>query len=159
MPLGAGAAPAGSSSAGYGVPDSATVGNATLLPDLRTGMSQTGRYIDPTTKSYVFTADGRLRGLGTVAQLMQLAMSQVRGSSCVPDDGQTFGTIREKNFDFRNRIAAAVASATAKITKQGLVQVISVDLVEPTAKPDAGVATVAWRDLTTNTFDRTTIGP
>jgi|SRR5579859_1668256 len=159
MPQGAGNAPAGDCSAGYGVPDNATKPNNALLPDLRTGLPQTGRYIDPVTKSYKFTADGRLYGLGTAQQLVQLALTQVRGSSCVPQDGQTFATIREKTDDFKNRVARAVSDALASLVRQKIVRIENITVYETPAAPDAAIGWVGWRDLTTGTFNRSNIGP
>lgn len=160
MPLGAGSAPAGSSSAGYGVPDSATVPNNALLPDKLTGLPQTGRFIDPKTGSYAFTTDGRLYGASTAQQLVQLAMSQVRGSSCVPTDGQAFASITEKTSDYRNRVAAAASAALAKAVGQKIVRIVGIDVFDLAPQsPDAGIGQVRWQDLTTGTFDKTTIGP
>jgi hypothetical protein len=159
MPIGAGGAPAGSSAAGYGVPDKATVPNNAPLPDMRTGLPQTGRFIDPVSKSYLFTTDGRVVGDGTVPQRVKLALTQVRGSSCVPTDGQTFASITEKQFDFKNRVAAAVSQALAELVKARLVRIVSIDVFEPLGSPDAGIGAVRWQDLTTGQFDRTTIGP
>jgi hypothetical protein len=159
MPIGAGGAPAGSSAAGYGVPDRAFVPNNAVLPDLRTGFSQTGRAIDPTSKSYTFTSDGRLRGLATVPQLVQLALSTIRGTATIPTLGQTFMQIQEKGSDFAGRITNAVNLALADLVKAQQVQVISVNVYQPPSNPDAGLGWIKWKDLTTGLQDTTKIGP
>jgi hypothetical protein len=159
MPLGFGSFGAGSASAGYGVPDQATVPNNALLPDANTGLPQTGRYIDPVAKSYKFTPDGRLYGMSTAQQVVQLALSQVRGSSCVPTDGQTFGTITEKNFDFQNRVRAAIGTALAQAVRNKQIAILSVQVYDVPSVPDGAIGSVRWQDLTTQQFDTTTIGP
>jgi hypothetical protein len=159
MPIGAGGAPAGSSAAGYGVPDRAFVPNNAVLPDLRTGFSQTGRAIDPTTKSYSFTSDGRLRGVATVPQLVQLALSTIRGTAVISTLGETFTQIQEKGSDFAARITNAVNLAMADLVKQVLVQVVSVTVQQPPSNPDAGIAIIKWIDLTTGVTNINNIGP
>jgi hypothetical protein len=159
MPLGAGACPVGSSAAGYGVPDRAFAPNNAMLPGIRTGLSQSGRFIDPTTKSYAFQADGRLKGVSTVPQLVQIALSTVLGSSAVATLGQTFSLIAEKGPDYQRRVTSAIESALANVVKQRLVQIVSVDVQLYPAAPDAGVATLKWRDLTTGIVNVNSIGP
>lgn len=159
MPIGAGGAPAGTSAAGYGVPDKAFVPNNAILPDLRTGVAQTGRAIDPTTKSYTFTSDGRLRGVGTVPQLVQLALSTIRGTSVIPTLGQTFMQIQEKGSDFAGRVTNAVNVALADLVKQQLVQIVSVTVQQPPSNPDAGLGLIKWIDLTTGLTNINNIGP
>jgi hypothetical protein len=159
MPIGAGACPAGSSAAGYGVPDSAAVPINAVLPDVRSGLPQTGRAIDPVSKSYTFTPDGRLRGVATVPQLVQLALTTIRGTSVVPTLGQTFMQIQEKGANFAQVVAAAVNLAFADLVKQKLVQVVSVDVQQPPNSPDAGIGIVKWVDLSSGIVNTNNIGP
>jgi hypothetical protein len=152
MPTGAGFAPAGTSGAGYGVPDKATVPNNALLPDVRTGLPQTGRNIDPVTKSYTYTADGRIQGVGTVRQLVQLALITIRGSAVIADLGQEFGQIQEKGPNYIQQVTAAANRALASLVRAKMVQVVSVVVRDLVSNPDAGTCELKWRDLTTNTF-------
>ena len=87
MPLGAGQSPAGGSAAGYGLPDTGTVPINAILPDPSTGLPQTGRFLNPVTKDYEFTSDGRVVGTPTARQLVQLAVRTTLGSSCLPTLG------------------------------------------------------------------------
>ncbi len=159
MPLGAGSCPVGSSAAGYGVPDKAFAPNNAVLPGIRTGLPQSGRFIDPTTKSYVFLTDGRLKGVSTVPQLMQIALTTVSGSSAVAGLGQSFTTIAEKGSDYQRRVATGVAAAVADIVRQRLAELISVDVQVPDSNPDGGICRIQWRDLTTGIVNVNTIGP
>ena len=159
MPIGAGGAPAGTSAAGYGVPDSGTVNINVPLPSPITGASLTGRLIDPVTKDYVYTADGRAQGQATVPQLVLLALSTVLGSSAIPTLGQTFSQIQEKGPNFKAQLTSAVQNALAAVIKAKQVQLLSVDVQEPPSNPDAGIAIVKWKDLTTGVVQTSAIGP
>lgn len=160
MPIGAGFAPAGSSAAGYGVPDAAPIPGIAPLPDTKTGLSQTGRFIDPVTKDYAFGPDGRLYGMATVPQLVQLAITTTRGSSAVPDLGEEFTKIQEKGPAFPRQLASSVGNCLSDLVKRKLVQVVSVVATEPSARgnPDAGIATLKWLDMTTGREMDTTVG-
>ena len=160
MPIGAGACPAGTSAAGYGVPDKAFTPNNAVLPDVRTGLPQTGRAIDPVKKSYFFAADGsgRLQGQATVPQLVALALTTIRGSDAIPL-GQTFSQIQEKGANYAQRVTAAVQLAFADLVKQNLAQVVSVSVQTPPSNPDAGLGLVKWIDLTSGVVNTNNIGP
>jgi len=159
MPLGAGACPAGSSAAGYGVPDKGTQPNSSILPDALTGLPQPGRLIDPTSQDYVFTSDGRLEGFGAVDQLVQLALRTQIGTSAIATLGIDMTQATEQGADFQRRVATMVANALGPLVNQKLVQIVSVTLQQTPSNPDAGVAIVKWRDLTLGTENETTVGP
>lgn len=160
MPRGAGFAPAGASSAGYGVPDAPPMPSTAPLPDQQTGVPQTGRFIDPVTKDYAFAPDGRMYGMGTVPQLVQLALTTTFGSSAVPSFGERFTLIQEKGANFQQQIASAVANCLADLVKRKLVLIKSVQGIEPglQGNPDAGLGIVKWVDLTTGIEQPTTVG-
>lgn len=152
MPIGAGLAPAGTSSAGYGVPDTAHTPVNGVLPDALTGLPQPGRLINPATGSYLFTADGRVQGVSRAQQLVQLAMSTIAGSSALPSLGHTLGQIQEKGVDLLSAVTAAVTTAFAPIVSQGLVTLNSVDVQDYTTQtPDRALILVKWTDNTTST--------
>ena len=159
MPIGGGAAPAGSVSAGYGVPDAGTANINRPLPSPIDGSSLTGRLINPVTKDYIYTADGRAQGQATVPQLVSLALTTVLGSSAIPTLGQTFSTIQEKGPNFTAQVTSAVQSALAALIKAKQVQLLSVTVQEYPSNPDAGLATIKWRDLTTGVVQQSAIGP
>lgn len=158
MPIGAGYAPAGTSAAGYGVPDAATVPNNAVLPDLRTGLPQTGRFINPKTGDYVFTADGRLMGMDTVPQLVLLALMTTLGSSAIPGLGEEFSKIQEKGPSFLQQITSKVNSALADLIQRKFVKVNSITVQEPPSNPDAGTCLIQWTDLTTGLAHSNTVG-
>lgn len=140
MPLGAGAAPAGSSPAGYGVPDTAPAPILVPLPDPRTGLSQGGRYINQQTKDYAFTSDGRLQGMPNVNQMVLIAIQ-----------GADFSAITEKGPNFAQQLRDVVQNALADLIARKLVQLTGITVLDrqPGMNPDAGIAVANWLDLTT----------
>jgi hypothetical protein len=158
MPIGAGYAPAGTSSAGYGVPDAAAVPNNAILPAILTGLPQTGRYINPQTGDYVFTSDGRLMGMDTVPQLVLLALTTTLGSSALPALGETFTLIREQGPNFGQQLTATVNAALADLVRRKFVKVNSVTTQQSPSNPDAGTVLVKWSDLTTGLSYTNTVG-
>jgi len=159
MPIGAGGCPAGSSSAGYGVPDSAAVPNNALLPLPANGLPQTGRALNPTTKSYSFTTDGRVVGCPTVQQLVQLALTTIFNSSAQAGLGSKLSLIQEKGSDYGQQVTAAITDALADLVKDKLVQIVSVTVLQPSSSPDAGIAVLQWIDLTTGQQSPLLVGP
>lgn len=159
MPIGAGGCPAGAAAAGYGVPDAANVPNNAILPRPIDGLPQTGRALDPTTKAYTFTADGRIVGMPTVQQLVQLAITTDRGSSCVPTLGQTLRLIKEKGSNYAQQVTAAITTAVADLVNNKMVQIVSIDVQQFAGNPNAAIATFKWIDVSTGQQNTTTIGP
>lgn len=157
MPVGAGLAPAGVSPAGYGTPSTTTGPATNVLPDYVTGDTQTGRAIDPVNKTYTLTTDGRIQGVGTVQQLVQVALSTMFNSSAVVGLGLNVASVQEKGSDFQRQVATMVASALADLVRRKLVQIIDVRVDDLPAKPDGAWAVVLWRDLTTGQEQRTNL--
>ena len=158
MPIGAGKAPAGAASAGYGVPDAAYVPNSAILPDPKSGFAQTGRFINPITGDYQFTADGRLIGMGTVPQLVLIALETVKGSSVIPTLGNTFQLVQEKGPSFLAQMRAVVNDALSDLIKTKMLQLVSVTTQEQPSNPDTGIVQVAWLDLTTGLQHSNVVG-
>jgi hypothetical protein len=158
MPQGAGKAPAGAASAGYGVPDAAYVPNSAILPDVHSGFAQTGRFINPVTGDYRFTPDGRLMGMDTVPQLVLLALMTLRGSSAIPTLGSTFSQVQEKGPSFLAQMRSVVNVALGDLVKKKMVQIDSVATSEPPSNPDAGIVTLLWTDLTTDLQHSNVVG-
>jgi hypothetical protein len=159
MPLGVGMAPGGSSSGGYGVPDSAAVPVNAVLPSPVTGFSQSSRALNPATNSYSFTPDGRIQGVATVPGMVQLALTTVVGSSAITTLGQSFTTIQEKGANYPSQVTSAISSALAYLVNQKLVQIISVSVADVASNPDGTICQLSWRDLTTGITHSQSIGP
>lgn len=158
MTIGAGAAPGGIAPGGYGVPDAATSPINAPLPLPQNGLPQSGRAIDPTTRDYIMGSDGRLQGVDTVTQLVQLAITTTLGSSAMPTLGQSFAQVKEIGPGFIQQVTAKVASALAPLVNQGLVELVNVQVTQSQQNRDAGIVQFAWRDLTTNIQYLTPIG-
>lgn len=158
-PLGAGAARAGSSIAGYGVAPVAVAPNLVPLPDVSTGQSRGGRYINPATQSYQFTADGRLLGMANVPQLVYLRAKTARGSAVLPTLGQTYSNTQEQRGDFQRRCATEVNAMLADVIKAGLVKLLAVSVQTAPGVSDGAVILFRWRDLTTGIETTTKYGP
>ena len=148
MPIGAGLAPAGTSIAGYGTPDTAAVPNGATLPDIVTGLPRGGRYINPQTGSYQFTADGRLQGMANVNQLVQLAITTNRGSAVLQTLGQSFTSVQEQQGDFQRQCATAVAVALSDLVRLKLVALLGVTVQPAPGNSDAAEVFFQWKDLT-----------
>lgn len=149
MPIGAGACPAGTSFAGYGLPDLSAAPNHATLPDAKTGLPQTGRLLDPTSQSYKFTADGRVIGQSTGQQLVQLAVKTIVGSSVIANLGMDRSRLQEKGANFAQTVTSVVTDAFAPIVSQGLVTLNSVDVQDYPNIPDRSVVTIKWTDNST----------
>lgn len=159
MSLGAGFCPAGTTAAGYGVPDTGTVPNNALMPDPLTGLPQTGRNINTATGSYTFTADGRTQGMTTVSQLVQLAIRTQRGSSALGAFGIDMSKVQEQGTNFERQLGAAIVLALSNLIKAGLVTVIGITWL-PVDNTDGTAPYVKWRDNTTGQVVPTAIlGP
>jgi hypothetical protein len=134
--LGAGATPAGSSSGGSGAPASTVTPGTVILPDQLTGQTQTGRYIDPTTGQYDLATTGYAIGMGTVPQLVQLAIFDI-----------DFTVIDVIANDTQSKMTNLLTSALAPFIAQKLLAIVSVNASQ--IGPNGEGATLRWRDLTT----------
>jgi hypothetical protein len=159
MGNGAGSQPAGSSPAGIGSPSTAAAqGNPVIFPDARTGFSQTGRSLNPITKDYVFTSDGRSQGFGTTPQRMQLALTTVFNSSAIPGFGQQFTSVREKGPNYQRQLTTFVQNAVSHLVKEKAIVLNEVDVSDVPGKPGAAYMLVQWTDLTTSIAATTRVG-
>jgi len=153
MPLGAGVCPAGTSAAGYGVPDAGTSPNSAIFPDPLTGLPQTGRSVNSATGDYTFTADGRTQGMATVPQLVYLAVKTVFGSAALSPGaiqplGVDISNVQEQGPNFERQISSALATALSPLVRQGLVTILGLKLL-PVDNPDGVAPYLTWRDNTT----------
>jgi hypothetical protein len=161
MPLGAGACPAGSSSAGYGVPDQGNNPQNAIFPDPRTGLPLTGRNINSATNDYTFTSDGRTQGMPTVNQLVYLAVKTVRGSAALSPSalqplGLDLSKAQEIGPDFERQISAALASALSPLVRQGLITIVGLTWL-PVDNPDGAAPWLQWQDNTTGRTFNTSV--
>jgi hypothetical protein len=131
---GGGNQPAGTSFAGGYIPQPAAPG-PTVLPSPTTGLPQTGRLINPKTRRFVYTSDGRAEGMGTVPQLVLIAWSTLDFS-----DVPVLGAGYENQI--RSKYLAAVRSF------QTLLQITSFS-VQRVPGSNAVAVSIGWRDLTT----------
>jgi hypothetical protein len=157
--VGAGLCPAGSSPAGSGVIPTAAVPNTTILPDTVTGLSRGGRYINPKTGAYSFTADGRVQGMATVNQLVFIRATTVRGSSVLPKLGQAITSTQEQQGDFQRRCATEVATMLQDLIQSKQVQLLGVTVQSAPGVSDGAAIFFRWKDLTTGLENTTKYGP
>lgn len=145
--LGAGNAPAGTAPAGMGTPAS---GNGTgLVPfaALQTGAPMGSRLIDQATKRYVIGADGRMRGMNNIAQMVQIAVTTTLNSSSVRGLGIDLSSAQTLDAGTTNAMNAIYRSALADLINRNLIELLSVDV---TPFPTSGAyVLVKWRDLST----------
>lgn len=143
--LGAGATPAGTSSAGSGSPATTIAPAGTLLPDRLSGVTQTGRYIDPSTGQYDLATTGLAIGMGTVPQLVQLAVFDI-----------DFSGIDVIGPDAPARMTNLITSALAGFIATKQLAIVSINATQ--IGPNAMGATLRWRDLTTGQEHLSPIG-
>lgn len=97
---------------------------------------------------YVFDAYGRRLGSGNVRHMATLALSTVRGSSCVPDLGERFSEIRKIEDSFEKEQAARITEALSSMVER---KIITIDAI--TVDPGQGhpaSTRVRLTDLTQN---------
>jgi hypothetical protein len=159
MGNGAGSQPAGSSPAGIGSPATTTSqANPVIFPDPRTGLSQTGRAINPVTKDYYFTADGRSQGFATTPQRMQLALTTIYGSSAIAGFGQQFTGVREKGPNYQRQLITYVQNAVAHLVKEKAIVLNQADVYDLPNRPGLAYLVIQWTDLTTGIAVTTRVG-
>lgn len=149
---GAGFQGAGTTSAGFGAPSRGAEEGGVILRDEATGASLTGRRLDPRTGDYVVDENGRLLGMPTVQQLVQLA---------VMNSAAALQQIDRLNDGFERAATAVLTTACGPIVQQGLIAVIGVRNVRLGVRgglaQGQAVYQFLWRDLTTNTEQGTPI--
>lgn len=140
MPVGAGRCRASAVPAGYGAIDVAPAPVLVPVPDPQTGLPQTGRFVDQTTGDYTFTVDGRVQGMPTVYQLVLLAIERADVSS-----------LTEKGSNYKQQVATILQNALSALVVAKQVEIKRVVVIDrlPGTNPDATVAVVFWKDLTT----------
>jgi len=142
---GIGSVPIGSIGIGYAPLTTLAATPSSPLPDPRTGLSQTGRLINPLTKDYVMQSDGRLQGMPTVNQLVLIAVFNL-----------DFSSLTEKGPNFANALRAIIQNGMAYLVTQKLVAIRQIVIQQPNA--DAGLALMNWTDLTTGQNQQTPVG-
>lgn len=155
MPGGYGSSPFGTGPYGYGTPSTGTPATGQLFADAQTGTIGTGRKIDPATRQYVFDADGNPVGQDTVPQLVQLAYSTVKGSSILPDLGESYSELETIGDDFQERLNALATAPVRFLIDDKRLEILSVT-IDRIGVSGARVA-VNWRDLTSGREGQVTL--
>jgi hypothetical protein len=141
--IGIGAQPAGTTPAAFGVAPTLTALGGVLYVEPPQATTGTGRFIDPATRQYVIDpATGRPRGMETVPQLVQLAVSSVNWS-----------TIDVIGPNHPKRCEALLADVLAGPIDRRLLEIVRVETNRVGASGTEVV--LVWRDLTTATERRT----
>lgn len=142
---GIGFQPAGTSPAGVGAPDQTEMPSNVVLPDqLDLTVGHGGRRIDPKTRDYVMTEDGRLEGMSDVQQLVYIAVANA---------GPQLQEIEKLDGMFETAVESVLTAAVAHITALGLIEIIGVSTRkndEGGLEPGQAVTLFRWKDLTTN---------
>lgn len=141
--IGAGACPAGSSPAGFGVPGSiaSAYPRALITGDARVGSAAA---LNPKTGDYEIDATGQRVGSDAVPQMVYLALRTIKGSAATLDLGiGEFPKMRDD--DVATKLRALVDDALAALVSAGRVSVV--DVTVGTNGPSGATITVKWRDL------------
>ncbi len=149
---GFGIQPAGTTSAGFGAPSRGAEEGGVILRDVNTGASFGSRSIDPRTGDYVMDENGRLVGMNNVRQLVELA---------VLNAAPALGAIDRLNDSFERAATAVLTDACEPIVRQGLIAIVGVRGVRIGVRgglrQGQAIYEFLWRDLTTDSEERTTI--
>jgi len=152
---GAGTQPAGTTSAGYGEPSTATEVGGAFLRDTKTGKSLGARKVDPHTRNYVMDANGRILGVNSVRAAVQLSLHTERGSAVVQDMGHRLREIERITPSTERQILAALTAAVQPLIAQGLIEVVGFKNFRAGddkngMRRGAVYGRFLWRDLTTD---------
>jgi len=142
---GAGLTSAGAFPAGFGSV-STNERDTSKIFENETGDQFGARYIDPVTRQYSFQSSGRMKGMSSVAQLVELAFLTTRSSSVLTNFGlEPHRGVIGSNFEATRK--QAIEQALSYLTGQGFIEIVSID-VDVKSRPVT--ALVRWRDLTTS---------
>ncbi len=144
---------AGTTSAGFGTSAEATAPGGAFLRDAKTGRSLGSRKIDPRTRDYVLDENGRILGLDSVRQAVQLSVHTDRGSSAVSSVGQRLRSLDRITPNFERRVFAVLSEALQPLVDAGLVEVVSFERFKVGDNNNglsrgAVYGRLKWRDLT-----------
>lgn len=148
--LGAGISPLGTQPYGFGTPATAPTpgGLVNRIPN-GTQDGSVAISLDNATKGqYVYDEFGRRKGMGNVSQMVILAVTMIRGSSCVLDLGNRFAETRKIYESFVEEQKSRVGEALSGLVSRGLITIDSIT-VEPKRGQPADTR-VLLTDLTTN---------
>lgn len=144
--LGAGSTPAGSSPAGSGSPATTVQPPPRVyLPDLLTGQSQTGRYIDPASGQYKLDANGDFVGMSTAQQLVQIAICDINFAASI------------ETVDPSTPAKMLDLITTALAPSSEIVQVVRLNAAQFGVNGEG--ASLVWRDLTEGPNARERVTP
>ncbi len=143
MSLGAGFSAAGTSPAGTGDVDFATVPSGNLFVDAN-GVRQACRLIDPASRQYVLNSDGSSSGMASAAQLVQLRIQTLRDSSALPGFGKrnTGGKVNERTA---RQVKTDVEECLSDLVVGGVIRLVEVTIERAGASRIFGL--VKWVDL------------
>jgi hypothetical protein len=153
--MGLGTSPLGTGPYGYGTPPVAPSPDGPLFADATLGTTGTGRFIDPVTRQYVFDANGRIAGQGTVPQKVFLAYATVKGSSISATLGEDYSEVQTIGDDFIKIMTAKAIEPVQALIDAKLLAIDSVSVER--SGTSAAIIRVNWKDLTTGREGTTTL--
>ena len=144
---GAGIQPAGLSPAGVGTPAIGTANAGTVMRNVTDGTIANARSIDPGTRQYVFDVNGRVTGVSSTRQLVQLAVSTTLGSSAVKQLGTDISRVDRITENFARRVSDVFSNALAPLVARKLIAINSIDVQQ--VQGSRAYALIKWTDLST----------
>lgn len=145
----------GTSPAGWGTPDLATVPSGAILVDSTTTRSLGSRKINPLTRDLTLDAStGRVVGDGDTRHMVQMALHTLKSSSAMRSLGFDSTDMARLSGDFERKLRDRVEAAVAHLVTAGLIEVIGVSQFKSAARDGLREGQVfarfSWRDLTTS---------
>jgi hypothetical protein len=152
-----GSTPFGLSPFGLGTPIAAADEGGVPLAQSVHAASEGAKHIDPKTRQYAFLENGRMRGMPSVPQMVQLVAQTVVGSSAVRGLGNDLD-IQDAGEDLEAVVKERWRAAYADLVRRGLIELLAVDVERYRTKGGSVLARtrIRFRDLTTGREDSLT---
>lgn len=144
---GVGIQPAGLTPAGVGTPSVGTANMGVVMRSATDGTIANARNIDPGTRQYVIGTNGRITGMTSTRQLVQLAVSTTLGSSVVKQLGNDLSRVDRITDNFARRVSDVFTIALASLVARKLIAINAIDVQQ--VQGSRAYALIKWTDLST----------
>jgi hypothetical protein len=152
---GFGIQPAGLSPAGVGTPATAPANSGFALRNAFDGSAAGSRKLDPATNQYAIDSYGRVTGMSSAQQLVQLAIKTDKGSSAVRKLGNELYKIDRITDNFNRRVNDVITNALTDLVNRKLIAITSIEAQQ--VQGSRAFIIIKWTDLSTNTEEQITI--
>jgi hypothetical protein len=117
---------------------------------------QNAIYINPVTKDFELNDNGLFKGMSSIVQMVQLALTTNLGSSVDSGLGININKIKVINASLKTDISGYVNSALTRLISANLISLQKVDVKRESTNKI--FISISWLDLTENTAFTTQLG-